>query len=405
MKKANGLSDLMTLVLTKSTAEFNVITDDMISHLVIKFESFDCAAFVEALRKESPNGLTIVWNYSGAIEFRQIPDRLYLPKIRSYFRPGGWNENRWIKWPSFLIKMSWIIAVVAIQTKIETFYIGGGDVLLWYAQIFKRLGRIQKTVSTMEDWSIPSPHQTFYERINRIKIALNDWILPRIDTKVLVFNREIFEARKRHLGEFATHNFLLMENQWAWFLKQLRQGSAPKQRRTIVQIGTVRDHFGMQMLFDVMPTLHQELGVTLRFIGPENDIYRRYRQQSEKLGLKGVDWRGFVSNSELPKALEDCFCGVNLQENPVNDSQLTIAGRVVQYLQYLVTPVMTVHSGALVPILSEKNLAIVISPDRDELIKAVRKAFVEQDQYAERMSKFLATNPYRRSTNLVTNFV
>lgn len=304
---------------------------------------------VHALQAFDENGVIVTWNYTGALRIVQSPAGLGLRQNYRYFTPGTWTDNRWIKWPAQILVLSWILSRVLMRQRVRRCFIAGGDLLSWFAQIFKVFGRIEMTITTIEDWSRPAPQDTFYDRINKFKIFINDLLLTSMRTTVVVFPKEIFEARNAYWQNKTLKNSVLIDNQWAWFLE--KKGANAGNGRAICYLGTFRKNFGIEILFELLPDLNREHGFRLKMMGPEDDLYRHYKQLSFEMKVDSwIDWLGFVDSNNLETVLQDCFCGVNLQQLSANNSRYVINGRIIHFLQHLLVPVVTHYSGGIVPI-------------------------------------------------------
>jgi glycosyltransferase involved in cell wall biosynthesis len=368
----------------------------MITYFVITFESFDTPAFVRRLKEFDPNGVIVVWNYSGLIKIDHSPASIPLRESYRFYETGRWTENRWIKWSTLLLLHAWIMFQVLRRTRTRRFFVTGGDVLLWIAQIFKLLGRIDMTITTLDDWSLPPRTGGIGDKINHVKLFVNDRLLESMDTRILALTPEVLENRRRYWGR-EMGECTLFEERWANFLEKKRDRSA-RPGNEICLLGTLRRNFGIEILFELLPKLNREHGIRLRIIGPETDLYRSYKKKSESDGIASlIEWRGFVSSEDLPGELENCFCGYDMQENAVNNSKFVIAGRIVHYLQNLLVPVVSEHSGAIVPFLRTRGMGVVCSPEKDEIEKAILEAKTSSARYLDSVEEFLDSNPYRRS--------
>ncbi|MEK7355312.1 MAG: hypothetical protein AAB250_02615 [Bdellovibrionota bacterium] len=160
----------------------------------------------------------------------------------------------------------------------------------------------------------------------------------------------------------------------------------------------MRRNFGIEILFELLPELNREHGISLRVIGPESEIYREFKSRCDADGTsRFINWRGFVVSEDLSRELENCFCGYDMQENAVNNSKFVIAGRVVHYVQNLVVPVVSEHSGAIVPFLKARGLGVVCAPEKREIKRAILEAKESHSRYLDSIEAFLASNPYERT--------
>lgn len=369
----------------------------MLSHFVVKFESFDVDGFTKAVRQYDVNGIILIWNYVGEIKVVQCPEHIRLRASYSYFRPGTWSDKRWYKWPALIVTMGRILTHVLIQDRIKHYHVGGGDVLLWMGQLAKFLGRIEKTSTTMEDWSAPRKYANFPSWLNDLKARLNDWLLIHMDTTVIVTPREIFEARNAYWQNRTLRNSILHDSAWAWFLDCKVKGPVEtKTAKNIALLGTLRREFGLELMFSQLAELNAKYGMRLKIIGPEGPLSSEYRELARTMAVdEFVDWCGFVPTERLPQVLADCFCGINIQEHEDNYSRYVIAGRVVHYIQHLVVPVVSVYSGALVRTIASEELGLICQPTPQALKDAILDAFHNQSSFRARTLRFINHNPYR----------
>ena len=170
----------------------------MLSYMVVRFETFDSDAFLESFKKFDANGVIVTWNYGGDIKVVHSPPSIPLKKHYRYYRQGTISANRWLKWNLLFIQIIRIMVTVLLRHRVQTFFIGGGDVILWIAQLFKKMGRIKKTMTAMEDWSVPRPSPGIAFHVNRAKMLLNDWLIVRMDTTVIIYPKEIYDLRNAY---------------------------------------------------------------------------------------------------------------------------------------------------------------------------------------------------------------
>ena len=367
----------------------------MLTYFVIVFETFDTEPLVRSLRTIEPSGVIVVWNYAGEIKIVECPERIGLRRHYRFFKTGNWTENRFVKWPRLLLTLGWIMTRILTAERVARFFVTGGDVLLWFAQLFKRLGRIQKTITTLEDWSLPIPQDTFFDRFNKRKLLFNDFILNQLDTTVLVMPKQIYDLRDTYWNGRTRSNSVLQEGKWAWFLGPRPRGPRTRRGSSIALLGTVRENFGMDILLEILPRLHRELGMRLKVIGLESALYRHFKTKADAGPARDcIEWCGYVELADLPDALEDCFCGLNLQDLAENNSAAVVPGRVVHYLQEMVVPVVTPYSGAIVQILRQHQMGVICNADRDSIYAGIVDAHREHSRLVCGIEKFLSENPY-----------
>lgn len=284
---------------------------------------------------------------------------------------------------------------VFIKTRVNCFFLSGGDILLWVAQIFKWVGRVQRTITTLEDWSLPRPTDSVFDRLNKLKILFNDYMLNHMETTVIVMPKMIYDWRNDYWQNKTLRNSILQDHKWAWFLaptRTLRTFSA----KSICLLGTVRENFGFEMLLELLPELNHEFGIRLKVIGLDSPLYRKFKALADQsLAAPFIDWKGFVPLVDLEHELEDCFCGVNLQERRLNNSAGIVPGRIVHYLQNLLVPIVTDSSGGVVDLLQSHGVGIICRAEVGSVKQAIRQAFIDNSKLAGNIDEFLRTNPYR----------
>ncbi|MGE4132949.1 MAG: hypothetical protein AB7F86_15010 [Bdellovibrionales bacterium] len=356
-------------------------------YILVKFDSFDTKVFEQRLRDHLGSGVSLVYNYQGKIERRDFgPDGVKLSTLH-YYHSGGWSDTRWIRWPAFLLVMMRELATVFIEHRFRVAYLAGADVLLWWTYLFKKMGRVENITTTIEDWSLPAPGDGLFMRLNKLKIRWNDWIVERLDIRVLILNKEIHEARNRHLGP--SKNAICLPDQWTWFLEAKSLPRPAEKRKFILLLGTARPQFGLDLILSVLPRVHSELGVGLKIVGPNHELYESLLESAKTRNIDHlIHFRGFVESEDLSQEISDCFCGLNLQENPINTSALAVAGRVIHYLQEFIVPVVTPHSGAVVPLIRKHSLGIVCEPFEQSVVEAIIRSKLEYDEFAMNIQRF-----------------
>jgi glycosyltransferase involved in cell wall biosynthesis len=368
----------------------------VLSYLLLTFESFDTLALVAATKDYDPNGVIIVWNYNGEIQVVHSPPGLKLPLRFRYCTLGSVSENRWIKWPRLIFTITYLTYRIAFHSKIRRLFISGADVMAWLSQPLKLIGRVERLVITLEDWSDPRQTDGFIDSLNKVKAVLNDLFLMSTDTSIVAFTPQILEARRRFWGDLANRRTKLYPNKWAGFVQPRTSLPGRRNRQSIALVGTLRKNFGIEMLFEILPELNSKYGLRLKVIGPEFESYREYQALAASLPCRDmIDWRGFVPNELIAGELEDCFCGYNIQELENNNSRLTIPGRVIHYLQSYVVPVVSPSSGAIVDFIKERKVGIICDPRPLATARAIEQTYLQNATYIDRIDQFFRNNPYR----------
>lgn len=353
-------------------------------------------ALASAAKAHDPNGVIIVWNYNGEIQIVHAPPGLKLPQKLRYCTLGTISANRWIKWPRLLFIVTYLIYKISLQSKIRRLYIGGADIMAWLSQPLCIGGRVERMVITLEDWSDPRHPTGVIDFLNRMKSILNDLFLMSTNISVVAFTPELLEARRRLWGQRADLRTKLYPNKWAGFVAPHSSLPTGRMRQHIALLGTMRENFGIEALFEILPTLNQKHGIRLKVIGPEFETYRHYQALSQTLPCKDmIDWRGFIPNEQVADELESCFCGYNVQELEINTSKLVIPGRIIHYLQSYLVPVVSPSSGAIVDFIKERKLGLVCDPRPSAITVAIEKVFLQNADYVQEIDRFFRNNPYR----------
>lgn len=366
----------------------------MLSYFILKCESWDVDAFIRDAAAFNKNGVIVVFDYGGCLTVVQCPDSIRLKKEYRYYRSGTWTASPWIKWSLFALQTSRIIYTCLLSTKVDRLIFEGADVTLWFTYPLIWSGRAKKVYNLISDWSLPERTDDLYDRLNKFKIWLNDIFMNRSSVQVIAVNRRCFEKRISYWGDKAKQNSTLIEHYWARLLE--KKGDYADAPLKICFLGNLRKNFGIEELFDALPELNREYGFTLKVIGPETKFYEHYKDLSQQMGISHlVDWRGFVPLSTFREELRDCFCGINTQMLSENTGANSIAGRVVNFWQYMLVPVVTSPSGSVVQYIERHKIGVVCAPTKDEIQKAIIKAHRERKTIVSNIESFLAKNPYQ----------
>jgi glycosyltransferase involved in cell wall biosynthesis len=366
-----------------------------LSYFIVKVETYEIEAFLREAKKFDPNGVILVCNYGGEINVAQCPSDIPLKKQYFFFKSGSFGSSRWLKWPRFLAIVIWIMFKVCRYRQVEYCYMEGGDVIAWAAQIFKKLGWIHHTTNMIPDWSLPQAARGIGERINNFKLRLNDFLLTKMDTTVVVTPKPIFDMRNKYWEGKTLRNTVLYDNSWAWLIEKKIEKTQPG--KYICFLGNLRKDFGVEILFKILPGLNQKYGFRLKVIAPETELYFYYKDLSVQMGVdRLIDWKGFIPLSQFPIEFADCFCGLNVQELEENTGRFVVSGRVVNYLQYLIVPIMSPTSGVLTDFLEKYQIGIICQPHSEAMEKAILEAFNNFSKYTSNIEQFLETNPYKR---------
>ena len=363
----------------------------MLAYFILKIEAYDAEAFVAEIKRIDANGVIILINYAGEMRVVHKPERIPLAPVYRHFRKGHWSSSRWFKWFIFIGQYIRILTTVLWREHVGIVILEGGDVASWITECARLFGRVDRTADIIADWSYIKRG----DLLNGLKIYLNDIILGVFGTPIILTTAAVYEERRKFWGGWFNKNVRLVDNYWARLL-QMKRSTAPRGKK-ILFLGNLRANFAIEALFELLPRLNKEYGFRLKVVGPETEMYHHYHTLSEEMNVGAyIDWRGFVPLEKFTEEFADCFCGVNLQELQENNSQYAVAGRVVNYLQYLVVPIMSPSSGVMVQVLRDHQLGPVCEVRPDQLYAAIVDAFDHHEQYIAKIKGFLSHNPYHK---------
>lgn len=359
--------------------------------MIFKVDAYDILAFIDEVKVNAPNSVVIVLNYGGELVIAHKPGKIRLRDKYVFYRPGSISATRIAKWSLYYFQSMRILFQIYLFHTSERLIFEGGDVLGICGLILRILRRTKKLFYISSDWvTMNAGRRHFSEMINVLKLYVTDFFISKYYDKLIVTTKGVLDDREKHYGTGRIKNQVLVENYWSRLLVEKAAIHKNVERKKIAYLGTIRKDFGIEEILEILPELNKKYGITVKFIGPDNHLSSHYKGMIRDLGLQGcTEWTGFVATETLPEILKDCFCGVNLQMQPDNASKRAIAGRVVNFIQFLLPSIITEYSGAIVAHVQVHRLGIITQPTANAIRKAILKAYVENQKYMQACRHFI----------------
>lgn len=267
------------------------------------------------------------------------------------------------------------------------------------AGLFRKLGLCGEVIYLPGDWFMPEGRGAGLRKyLWGVLFIAADYAACRSSSLVLNTTERITEARQRFWGK----SIAAREGLYTFNMKVKAVGAGSGEgadaasgtgRRKICFLGNIREDSGLEVIFRSLARIGEVKDIGIKIIGPAWG-HERVRRLSEEFGIAGrVEVLGFVDRKDLPSAVSDCFCGVNLLTDPKSYSSYTIPSKIVHYLQFLLPVITTRGAGEMAGVIRDRMLGLVIRPEEDEFVEAVIEVHSLQDEFRRNISAYIKGLP------------
>ena len=360
------------------------------SVLVYKVDSFDNDVLKNDVLKAYPDSIILVFNRKGIFTDFSPPKfglkRPFLgflgPRIhflRPFLSPMALFIDH-VRIFSFLLWLS-------ILYRPRVFIIENTFVAA-LAGILRRIGLAGYMIYIPGDWLAGGQvRKGFSSRLfSNVAFPLFDYLACRLADLTLNCTQAISEARRKFWGRKIAPESLF-QNRLEIKAKSWENN---KLRQNIAFLGSIRPESGLEIALKALQMIRKEIDAKLKFIGVDETAFNNLKRQAAEWGVDGFLTReGFVERQQLAEVLKDCFCGINLITIPATYTSRTLPAKVIDYLQYLLPVIATSHIGEIAQVIRDKGIGLIIEPEPDSFINAVRDIYSHQDAYREKIRTYI----------------
>jgi hypothetical protein len=230
-------------------------------------------------------------------------------------------------------------------------------------------------------------YQFVHPRMDRCMVEAADHVLHTgagiITAREKYWNREFPHART--LYEMPLEMYFPKSN-----IKQLN----PTQRAMLFS-GNTRSDSG---LIHLIPLLKKNSDLVLHLVGKPNQHLQQFLNlaiEKEKLTSQIVT-HGFVPQNKMEAIVNQCFCGLNLIDQPGSYTVMTLPGKIMDYIQYglptLTTPFLGEYWANQV---SHHRIGLVVDPnDQEQIHEALENLWEQHDEYYENLKTYIHQKPH-----------
>ncbi len=267
------------------------------------------------------------------------------------------------------------------------------------AGLLRRLGLFRRVVYFTGDWY---PGSSFLKGIwtrlnNEVYFPALDWLACKLCD--VTINQTVFveEGRKKYWGRQVSRTEVGFQPP---LVVKTSNGAANPQSRKLAFLGAARPDSGLDLVVRALPRVREQIGdVSLKIIGPPSDTIDKVMKLAKELGVaSSVEYLGVGDYATFATILADCYCGVNMISDPNSYSARAIPAKILDYLQYLLPPLVTAGVGVFGDAVREHKLGLVIAPTVDATVDGLVEVFKSRAFFVQNIRTFIKE---RSSTDLV----
>lgn len=359
----------------------------MVKRIVFLAETYNTYALQEEIIRAYPDSIIVNYDYYKYIII-YVPDRVKIKRKESsvvrfnnYYLSLFGTLYHSIRLFALALSLCFRFKpqVVVVEGYLYSFLIG----LLKYLKLCK------KTVYISGDWFAGSKRKS-----RLIGYVLNEYFFPIIDYFSCKINDVVLNTAEPILGKrynYWNGNISKKERNISYPLPiKARNEELHRATRKICFLGLMRDECGLDIAIKSIKSLREYGDFSLEIVGPYSYEYKALKKLADDIGVSNyVNFLGFIKRDEFGTILNDCFCGINLLKTEGAYSALTVLGKIVYYMGYLLPIVATKTLGYTKEIIIKNNLGIIINPNENEFISAILKIYKEQAYFRRNMISYL----------------
>jgi glycosyltransferase involved in cell wall biosynthesis len=169
-------------------------------------------------------------------------------------------------------------------------------------------------------------------------------------------------------------------------------------RSNICFLGQVRGGTGLNILLSILPNLNEKYGIRFKVFGPNNSKRDNFQRNVKEQNLEHlIDFHGWINMETDYHLIGDCFCGINfIESREKNHSIFVTPGKVMQYMQNLIPPLVTEYSAAshFIKLLKKHNWGIATELTSKRIKSDIEHLFTNQKFFRDNLKKYAMDYPY-----------
>lgn len=367
-----------------------------------KMYSYDTDSFVEAALDYSRDSMIFVFDFEKIKCLYHPADiRLSHETIR-FLTFRSQRLNRWLAPLRFLSNIGTIFFLfLVVITKYRPRVCWMENTYAAFITGFlRKLNFCQKTFYLPGDWLVTNRFKNPLSYFgSNILFPLLDYCACRWNDIVLNHMQAIADARDTFWKRKIAKKEGLYAYQWKINAPlEAKEGD----RMTLCFLGSPREDSGLGLAISSLKELRRSGDFTLKIIGPKRQHYAHFRQLAAEMNVEPyVNFMGFIETRDLPQALADCFCGLNLVSSTESYSSFTIPGKLVHYFQYLLPVIATPGAGPMAEVISNAKIGVIVEPERNAFIGGIKVLYENKDQFRRNIINYINGQPHASLKELI----
>jgi glycosyltransferase involved in cell wall biosynthesis len=360
--------------------------------LAYKMNSYDTEEFMNKIFSYSKESIILIFDFE-KIDLRYAFNGYALRKRSwEFYKINHEGLSNLLVPVLFLINISmvfWLLLGICARYRPRIFWTENVYAACMVG-ILKKFFLCQKLIYVPGDWLVNPNNKKLWSYIaNNMMFPVLDLFACRLSCIVLFGNERLRSVREKFWKRsFSAKVKMCSFIQFPCLVLKARDLN--KRGNVMCFLGDRRIDSGLDIAIRSLPEIRKRRDIILKAIGPvrENDDY--FKDLAKEFGVASfVEFHGYLASEDLAKALEDCFCGLNILTVLDSYSYYAFPGKQAHYLQYLLPIILTQGAGSLVPVIEKNALGIVIEPTEKAFIDAAIHVHEKQEDYKHNIHEFI----------------
>jgi len=362
--------------------------------LAFKIESSDTEGFLEDAVAYSDNSVLLVYGFD-RITVRHLP-----PGLRGRERSYAFFKTPYPRLNYYLSPLSFVVNITLFAWVLTNYCVRLRPRACWMENTFaavivgfwRRCGFCQKAIHVPGDWLVNDSYRRLFSRIaNNYIFPAMDYFACRLCDSVLDHSPKITQARLAFWKRAVPRHVDLYEYRPRLTVTDVNR-CLNARAHAMAFVGQIRPDSGLDFVLDALRGLWERQNIRLTVIGPATHEQARFRVAVRAMGLeRAVTFAGFLDARDVPGALAECFCGINLLTSSASYSSFTMPGKVMHYIQNLLPLIVSPGIGGFADVVSERGIGRVIEPGAEAFMEAAEDIFNNQRHYRHRILDYIAS--------------
>jgi glycosyltransferase involved in cell wall biosynthesis len=373
--------------------------------LGLNFDSFTRPSFTLEVKSYSKNSMLVYFDFE-KFTVALKPDFVSgFPSILKYPKPGNIKVFRSLILPFLAayhaLLMFFLFGYICVRYRPKICWTENTFLAMIFG-LAQKLGLCKTAVYCVGDWLVSKQEKNWVKYIgNNILWGAMDYIAASFNDIVIHTSKEIYLARNRHWGRDVVEDPVVQFPPPV----SINPSATDEKRFCICFLGQALASSGLELILPFLRELNQEYGIKLKIAGPNTPFRGFIEKEIGRLGLGDiVELYGFVGIEEIHTLLNNCFCGLNLIKSENSHSIYTIPGKLIQYLQVLTPTLISKHNGNFTQVIQENNLGVVIKPEPQYVVSAIKDMFENQKDFRKSIKCYAANQSIQTVSDYICAF-